>query len=104
MSQITLVLPFALPIPEFAPTWCAPCEAPALAALLSRTSSHARVPANDAVRALPHEQWLARALGLANGGRPAFAAAAMRGSASKPEPSGTWFIVNPAISRSRAPT
>jgi hypothetical protein len=98
MSQITLVLPFALPIPEFAPDLVRALQAPALSALLSRTSSHARLPANDAVRALPHEQWLARELGLANGGRPAFAAAAMHaaGVEASIEPlSGTWFIVNP---------
>ncbi len=96
MSQITLVLPFALPFPEFAPDLVRALGAstPALAALLTRTSSHARVPANDAVRALPHEQWLARALGLQDGGRPAFAAAAMRALGIAPE-AGTWFIVNP---------
>lgn len=94
MSQITLVLPFALPFPEFAPDLVRALEAPALAALLTRTSSHARVPADDAVRALPHEQWLARALGLQQAGRPAFAAAAMRARGMQPE-AGTWFIVNP---------
>ncbi len=94
MSQITLVLPFALPIPEFAPDLVRALDAPALAALLTRTSSHARVPANDAVRALPHEQWLAQALGLQEGGRPALAAAAMRACGLQPD-AGTWFIVNP---------
>jgi len=96
MSQITLVLPFALPFPEFAPDLVRALGAttPALAALLTRTSSHARVPADDAVRALPHEQWLARALGLQEDGRPAFAAAAMRALGIAPE-AGTWFIVNP---------
>jgi hypothetical protein len=94
MSQITLVLPFALPIPEFAPDLVRALQAPALSALLTRTSSHARLPANDAVRALPHEQWLARALGLADGGRPAFAAAAMRAAGVSAD-AGTWFIVNP---------
>jgi hypothetical protein len=94
MSQITLVLPFGLPIPEFAPDLVRALDTPALAALLSRTSSHARLPVDDAIRALPHEQWLARALGLHEGGRPAFAAAAMRACGLAPE-AGTWFIVNP---------
>ena len=96
MSQITLVLPFALPFPEFAPDLVRALGAgtPALAALLTRTRSHARVPANDAVRALPHEQWLARALGLQDAGRPAFAACAMRALGLDPG-AGTWFIVNP---------
>ncbi|MGJ9416233.1 hypothetical protein ACHAC9_00495 [Massilia sp. CMS3.1] len=94
MSQITLVLPFALPIPEFAPDLVRALEAPALASLLSRTSSHARVQVDDAIRALPHEQWLARALGLHDAGRPALATAAMRACGLTPE-AGTWFIVNP---------
>jgi hypothetical protein len=96
MSQITLVLPFALPFPEFAPDLVRALGAstPALASLLTRTRTHARVPANDAVRALPHEQWLAHALGLQDAGRPAFAAAAMRALGIAPD-AGTWFIVNP---------
>jgi hypothetical protein len=94
MSQITLVLPFALPIPEFAPDLVRALQAPALAALLSRTSSHARVPVNDAIRALPHEQWLANALGIDASGRPAFAAAAMRARGIEAQ-DGTWFIVHP---------
>ena len=97
MAHITLVLPFALPIPEFAPDLVralAP-NAPALGALLSRTSRYARVAVDDTVRALPHEQWLAKALGLADERRPALAAAAMRGRGIEPG-AGTWFIVNPA--------
>jgi hypothetical protein len=94
MSQITLVLPFALPIPEFAPDLVRALQAPALAALLSRTSGHARVPANDTIRALPHEQWLAKALGIDGAGRPAFAAGAMRACGIEAQ-NGTWFIVNP---------
>jgi len=94
MSQLTVVLPFALPIPEFAPDLVRSLQAPALSALLSRTSSRQRVALNDAVRALPHEQWLAQALGLTEAGRPAWAAAAMRAFGIQPE-AGTWFIVNP---------
>lgn len=94
MSQITLVLPFALPVPEFAPDLVRALQAPSLAALLSRTSSRRTSPADETVRALPHEQWLARALGLDAGGRPAFAAAAMRAYGLDPA-DGTWFIVNP---------
>ncbi len=96
MSQITLVLPFALPVPEFAPDLVRALgtSTPALAALLTRTTSAARIPANDAVRALPHEQWLAGALGLQDAGRPAFAAAAMRALGVAPD-AGHWFIVNP---------
>lgn len=94
MSQITLVLPSALPVPEFAPDLVRALQAPALAALLSRTSAQRRVAADDAVRALPHETWLARALGLGGAGQPAFAGAAMRAYGLDAD-GGTWFIVNP---------
>jgi hypothetical protein len=95
MAQLTLVLPFALPAPEFASDLARALEAPALAALLSRTSSHTLAPAHPAARALPHELWLAQTLGLQSGGQPGFAAAAMRGYGLQPG-AGTWFIVNPA--------
>ena len=94
MSQITLVLPSALPVPEFAPDLVRALQAPALASLLSRTSRARRLPADESLRALPHEAWLARALGLDSAGQPAFAGAALRayGLAAV---DGYWFIVNP---------
>lgn len=95
MSHITLVLPHLLPLPEFAPDLVRALQTPALAALLSRTSGHERKAASDTARALPHEQWLARTLGLSKDGLPAFAAAAMRGFGLDPA-DGTWYIVNPA--------
>ncbi|MGX9219147.1 hypothetical protein ACWV27_12175 [Massilia varians] len=95
MSHITLVLPHLLPLPEFAPDLVRVLETPALAALLSRTSAFDRQAALDTARALPHEQWLARTLGLSPKGLPAFAAAAMRGFGLDPA-GGTWYIVNPA--------
>jgi hypothetical protein len=94
MAHLTLVLPFALPAPEFAPELARALDAPALAALLSRTSSHSVTPAASGARALPHELWLARALDLESGGKPAFATAAMHGFGLEPG-EGTWFIVNP---------
>jgi hypothetical protein len=94
MSQITLVLPSALPVPEFAPDLVRALQAPALAALLSRTRAQRRLPADESVRALPHETWLARALGVDGAGQPAFAAAAMRAYGLDAD-CGTWFIVNP---------
>ncbi len=95
MSHITLVLPHLLPLPEFAPDLVRVLQTPALAALLSRTSAFDRQAALDTARALPHEQWLARTLGLSAEGLPAFAAAAMRGFGLDPA-GGTWYIVNPA--------
>jgi hypothetical protein len=95
MSQITLVLPFALPVPEFAPDLLRALKAPALAALLTRTSNQARSVHDESARALPHELWLADALGLGGGEEPAFAGAVMRGMGLESEP-GRWFIINPA--------
>jgi hypothetical protein len=95
MSHITLVLPHLLPLPEFAPDLVRALQTPALAALLSRTSAFDRQAALDTARALPHEQWLARTLGLSPEGLPAFAAAAMRGFGLDPA-GGAWYIVNPA--------
>jgi hypothetical protein len=95
MPQISIVLPFALPAPEFAPDLVRALTAPALAALLSRTSSHKLVALDDAVRALPHEQWLANTLGEVEDGKIALAGAVMRGFGLDPG-AGTWFIINPS--------
>lgn len=95
MAHITLVLPFALPLPEFAPDLVRALQTPALAALLSRTARVERGAGADLALALPHESWLARELGLDAGGRPAFAAAAMRGFGLDPA-GGRWHLVTPA--------
>ena len=95
MAHITLVLPFALPLPEFAPDLVRALQAPALAALLSRTSKVERAPLPDLAHALPHETWLARELGLGQDGRTPFALAAMRGLKLDPG-AGRWHIVTPA--------
>jgi hypothetical protein len=95
MAHISLVLPFALPVPEFAPDLIRALEAPALAALLSRSSSQIFRPLEGSARVLPHELWIARCLGLANGTAPGFATSSMRGYGLDPG-DGTWFIVNPA--------
>jgi len=95
MAHITLVLPFALPLPEFAPDLVRALQAPALAALLSRTSRVERAPRPGLAHALPHETWLARALGLGQEGTTPFAVAAMRGIGLDPG-AGRWYIVTPA--------
>jgi len=95
MAHISLVLPFALPAPEFASDLVRALEAPALAALLSRASSAVFRPLEASARALPHELWIARTLGLANGTVPVIAASSMRGYGLDPL-DGTWFVVNPA--------
>lgn len=95
MTEITLVLPFALPPPELAPDLVRALETPSLAALLSRTSSDRASAADPDARALPHELWLGRQLGLSDGRKLSFAAAAMRGFGLDPA-GGAWMIVNPA--------
>lgn len=95
MAHITLVLPFALPLPEFAPDLVRALQAPALSALLSRTSIARRAPKADTAHALPHETWLARELGLGDDGTTPFAGAAMRGFELDPG-AGRWYIVTPA--------
>ncbi len=95
MAHITLVLPFALPLPEFAPDLVRALQAPALSALLSRTSSARRAPKADITHALPHETWLARELDVGEDGATPFAAAAMRGFGLDPG-AGRWYIITPA--------
>jgi hypothetical protein len=98
MNQLTLVLPFALPPPELARDLLRALQAPALAALLARTSAHQLHPFDNGLRMLPHEAWLSQALKLApvesTGPGAAFAAGAMRGFQLQ-QPDGHWFIVNP---------
>ncbi|QBE66611.1 hypothetical protein [Pseudoduganella lutea] len=98
MASTTLVLPFGLPQAEMAPDLVRALQAPALATLLSRNSTHT-VHAFDAdTRLLPHEAWLAHALGLAGdpSDRPAapFAPAVMRGLGLAPD-AGHWFLFHP---------
>jgi hypothetical protein len=95
MAHISLVLPFALPVPEFAPDLVRALQAPALATLLSRASDAALHPLEPTARVLPHELWIARTLGLANGAALGVAASSMRGYGLDPG-DGTWFVVNPA--------
>jgi hypothetical protein len=94
MTQITLVLPYALPPAELAHDLVRALNTPALAALLSRADTQS-LPFDGAAHALPHESWLSTTLGLSPAGSPAFAAAAMRGFGLDPG-TGSWFIINPS--------
>ena len=95
MTQISLVLPFALPPPELATDLVRALQTPSLAFLTSRTSARQNLPVDDALRALPHEAWLSRTLGFDTQGRAVFAAAAMRAFGLVPG-EGTWFLIHPA--------
>lgn len=92
---VSLVLPFALPPSDIAPDLVKALQTPALATLITRSAARKRVAADLDLRTLPHESWLARALGLSSDGQPAFAAQAMRHYGLDPV-DGVWFIVNPA--------
>lgn len=102
MTEITLALPYALPPPEMAPDLLRALKTPAWATLLSR-NKHCQynIYDNDS-RVLPHEAWLAHALGLASApdrpdtGAPV-ATAVMHGCGLQAEAGlGHWFIVQPA--------
>lgn len=97
MTHITLALPYALPLPEFAADLTRALDTPALALLLARGSETLRMAAGDSLN-LPHEQWLAQVLDLAGGPVAAPLApanAAMRGLGLEPG-DGHWLVVNPA--------
>ena len=101
MNHLTLVLPFALPNAELAADLLKVLQAPALAALLSRTSTCNLETFDNINRLLPHEAWLAHALGLAPASagaaaQAAFAAQAMRGYGLAPEPGARYFLLHPA--------
>ncbi|WBR99883.1 hypothetical protein OU994_16280 [Pseudoduganella sp. SL102] len=98
MASTTLVLPFGLPPAEMAPDLVRALQAPALATLLSRNSTHTAHAFDADTRLLPHEAWLAHALGLAGdpAAQPAapFAPAVMRGLGLAPD-AGHWFLFHP---------
>ena len=104
MTEITLALPYALPPPEMATDLLRALKTPSLATLLSRYTHFKYNKYDNDSRVLPHEAWLAHALGLASApDRPDTAAplstAVMRGCGLQAEAdtgSGHWFIVQPA--------
>jgi hypothetical protein len=102
MTEITLALPYALPPPEMTKDLLRALKMPALAALLSRHGGLRYHHYDNDSRVLPHEAWLAHALGLAGApdhpdtGAP-LAIACMRGCGLGAEAAqGHWFIVQPA--------
>jgi hypothetical protein len=102
MTEISLVLPFGLPPPELANDLIRALQAPALAALLTRHNHLQHSTYDNDSRVLPHEAWLAHALGLASApdqadtGAP-LATAVMRGCGLQAEAAeGHWFMLQPA--------
>lgn len=93
MASITLVVPFGLPPAEFAADLIRSAQAPALAALVSRSGTHAYHAFDVDSRVLPHEGWLAQHLVAAGAGAP-LAAAVMQGYGAA-QPAGHWFLMHP---------
>ncbi|WP_202414429.1 hypothetical protein [Duganella flavida] len=102
MTDISLVLPFALPPSELGNDLIRALNMPALASLLTRHSGLQYKTFDNDSCALPHESWLAHALGLASApDRPDTAAplatAVMRGCGLQAEAAeGHWFMLQPA--------
>jgi hypothetical protein len=98
MSRLDILLPFSLPSPEHAADLMRSLDLPAVALLAARGNTQAAPAADAFSRALPHEAWLARRFGLcaglAEGGSPALASAAMRALGIQEE--GHWFLLQPA--------
>lgn len=98
MTQLELLLPFAMPPAELARDLLRELKMPALATLLAHASVSGRQVSDGFSRTLPHEHWLAQQFGLAgqadNSSSPALAMSAMQTMALPAEP-GTWFILQP---------
>lgn len=102
MTEITLVLPFALPPIELAKDLLRALKTPSLETLLGRHNGLQYNSFENDSRVLPHEAWLAHALGLGSApDRPdtgaALATACMRGCGLHTEAAqGYWFLLQPA--------
>jgi hypothetical protein len=97
MTQLDLLLPFALPSPEMAKDLLRAMQTPALATLVSRARQTSKEHGHEFSRALPHEQWLAAQFGLASlsaESSPSVAAPALR-SMGLPADKGIWFLLQP---------
>lgn len=98
MTQLELLLPFAMPPQEMARDLLRELKMPALATLLARASLTEHQLSDGFSRALPHENWLARQFGLpaqsSHATSPALAASAMQ-SFNLPAEAGVWFILQP---------
>lgn len=98
MTQLDLLLPFAMPPGEMARDLLRELKMPSLAMLLARASRSEHEISDGFAHALPHEYWLARQFDIApvrdSDNSPALAASAMR-SFHLPAETGTWFILQP---------
>ena len=97
MSDLTVLLPFALPPIAMGPDLIRSMQAPSLATLLGRSRLDHAQEVDAFSRALPHEAWLARAAGIASkdrGNQIAIATQSLARFTQAPT-DGFWFILNP---------
>lgn len=98
MTQLDLLLPFALAPQEMARDLLRELNMPSLAMLLSRGKPQSVQSEDEFSRALPHENWLAHRFGLQaalDNSSPMLAANMLR-TFGLPVQSGWWFILQPA--------
>lgn len=98
MTQLELLLPFAMPPAEMARDLLRELNMPALATLLARGRRNAHQLSDGFSRTLPHEKWLAQRFGWTTQDdadtSPSVAGNAMQHYGLKAE-AGTWFILQP---------
>ncbi|NEX61779.1 hypothetical protein [Noviherbaspirillum galbum] len=93
MSQLDLLIPFALPPAELAADLFKQAGTPALATLLAQGKT-TRAAHDGFRRTLPHEDWLALAFGMQAESSPAVAPAWMRALGHDPA-GGMWYALQP---------
>jgi len=91
MTNLEIIVPFALPPAEHAKDLLGQLQLPALAQLLARAKSGRQQLADNFAPALPHEQWLANAQ---TDNSPPVANLAMQ--AFGMTEAGNWFLLQPA--------
>ena len=99
MRHLEFLLPFSLPSPDLAADLLRALKLPSFALLAARAKADELHTTDGFARALPHETWLAQRFGLqaglAHGGSPPVALAAMATHGLQAEP-GTWYMLQPA--------
>lgn len=97
MSYLTLLIPFALPPVEMGPDLLRSMQTPIFATLLGRSRLDTTQKYDAFARALPHEQWLAKAAGSSNADEDNSPQVAVQ-SITRVDSAideGTWFVLNP---------
>lgn len=101
MGLLDILLPFSLPPQELARDLLRALDAPALATLLGKSRlepAAANRPEEGFFRSLPHERWLAEAIGLPGNAAQSSppVASCLVSEHAEPAPEGWWFLLQPA--------